>query len=430
MPKQMKGKVRFMKNRNTITIFTTILLACFGFLPGAQPVVPAPDGGYPGGNTAEGQNALFSLTTGVHNTAVGFLSLGSDITGSYNTAVGSGTLLANTADGNTATGVFALISNTIGGFNTANGALALFSNTEGEANTATGFAALYRTTTTGHLNTAYGYRALFNATGSDNTAIGGSALSQSTTGSSNIALGVSAGINHTNGSNNIDIGNRGVDGESDIIRIGTVGSHTATFIAGIHDVNQGGTPLAVTINASGQLGTQAPSSRRFKKEIQPMDGASEAILALKPVTFHYKSDTKDTPQFGLIAEEVAEVNPDLVVRDENGDIYTVRYDAVNAMLLNEFLKAYRKVQELKSSATTQEATITQLKSALAQQQKDFQATAARQQEQIEALGADLQKVSAQLAAASPSSSGLEVGKFATGRIRRGGPAPRVVVKNQ
>jgi uncharacterized coiled-coil protein SlyX len=399
-----------MKNRNTITIFTTILLACFGFLPGAQPVVPAPDGGYPGGNTAEGQNALFSLTTGVHNTAVGFLSLGSDITGSYNTAVGSGTLLANTADGNTATGVFALISNTIGGFNTANGALALFSNTEGEANTATGFAALYRTTTTGHLNTAYGYRALFNATGSDNTAIGGSALSQSTTGSSNIALGVSAGINHTNGSNNIDIGNRGVDGESDIIRIGTVGSHTATFIAGIHDVNQGGTPLAVTINASGQLGTQAPSSRRFKKEIQPMDGASEAILALKPVTFHYKSDTKDTPQFGLIAEEVAEVNPDLVVRDENGEIYTVRYDAVNAMLLNEFLKAHRKVQELKSSATTQEATITQLKSALAQQQKDFQATAARQQEQIEALGAGLQKVSAQLEASKP--------------------APRVVVKNQ
>ena len=143
-----------------------------------------------------------------------------------------------------------------------------------------------------------------------------------------------------------------------------------------------------------------------------MDSASEAILALKPVTFHYKSDKTNAPQFGLIAEEVAEVNPNLVVHDENGEIYTVRYDAVNAMLLNEFLKEHRKVEQ-------QEVTITQLK-------RDLQATAAQQQKQIEALTAGLQKVSAQLTAASPSRGGLEASKFATGRIRGGGPAPQVV----
>src|SRR5207237_2741923 len=145
---------------------------------------------------------------------------------------------------------------------------------------------------------------------------------------------------------NIDNGNTGSGGESGTIRIGEPISQTKAFIAGIYNVNEGGTILPVYINSGGQLGTQAaPSSRRFKNEIKPMDESSGAILGLKPVTFHYKSDTKGTPQFGLIAEEVAEVNPDLVVRDENGEVYTVRYDAVNAMLLNEFLKEHRKNEE-------------------------------------------------------------------------------------
>jgi hypothetical protein len=136
-------------------------------------------------------------------------------------------------------------------------------------------------------------------------------------------------------------------------------------------------------DSAGQLGT-ASSSKRFKEEINRWTGASEVILGLRPVTFHYKNDKTDTPQFGLIAEEVANVNPDLVVRNENGEIYTVRYEAVNAMLLNEFLKAHGKMEE-------QEATITQLR-------KELQATVAHQQKQIEALTADLQKVSAQLEA--------------------------------
>jgi uncharacterized coiled-coil protein SlyX len=156
----------------------------------------------------------------------------------------------------------------------------------------------------------------------------------------------------------------------------------------------------VLIDSAGQLGTIS-SSQRFKKDIKPMDKASEALLALKPVTFHYKSDTTGTPQFGLIAEEVAAVGPDLVVRDENGEIYTVRYDALNAMLLNEFLKEHRKVQELESTAAKQEATIIELQSTVAQQEKDFQVTIARQQKQIEALTAGLQKVSAQLEASKP-----------------------------
>ena len=158
------------------------------------------------------------------------------------------------------------------------------------------------------------------------------------------------------------------------------------------------------------------SSRRYKKEIQPINKGSKAILGLKPVTFHYKSDKANRPEFGLIAEEVAEVNPDLVIRDKKGEIYTVRYDAVNAMLLNEFLKAHRKMEE-------QQVTITQLK-------KDLQATASHHQEQIEELTEGLQKVSALLAAASPSQGGLQVSKFATGRIRRGGPAPQTALNNQ
>jgi hypothetical protein len=297
---------------------------------------------------------------------------------------------------NTATGWRALYSNTDGGANTANGINALFHNTTGFSNTAIGYAALY-SNTAGFNNTATGHHALAsNTTGSYNTANGFNALTSNTTGSYNIALGTFAGDNLTTGFRNIDIDNFGVAGDSSTIRIGTEGTQAATFIAGIYGVNEGGTISAVYINSNGQLGTQGPpSSRRFKKEIKPMDQTSQAILGLKPVTFQYKSDIKGTPQFGLIAEEVAKVDPDLVVRDAQGEIYSVRYEAVNAMLLNEFLKEHRKMQE-------QEATITQLKSTVAQQQKNSQAAAAHQQEQIEALTAGLQRVSAQVEMSRPA----------------------------
>jgi trimeric autotransporter adhesin len=350
-------------------LFLIPLLAC-SLLISAKAVSPPPDGGYPGGNTAEGQNALLSLTTGTYNTGVGFSSLSVITTGKFNTAVGAGTLLANTGDNNTATGAGTLLSNTTGSFNAANGAFALFTNTTGTSNTSNGAFSLLNNTT-GVENTANGYRALSgNATGVGNAAYGSQALVQST-GNNNIALGAHAGFNISTGSNNIHIGNVGAGNESGTLRIGD-NNQTKTFIAGINGVNQG-SPTAVFINTlTGQLGTTPPSSsRRYKKEIKPMDTASEAVLALKPVTFHYNSDKTCTPQFGLIAEEVAAVDSDLVLRDENGEIYTVRYEAVNAMLLNEFLKEHRKNEK-------QEATI------------------ARLQEQIEALAAGLQKVSAQL----------------------------------
>ena len=324
--------------------FIVLMFVGLTLMPRAHAVVPPPDGGYPGGNTAEGQTALFSLTTGSFNTAVGFLSLRNNATAAFNTAIGAGTLLANTANNNTATGAGALLNNTIGDSNTAHGVFALISNAEGAANTANGEQALFNNTS-GNNNTAIGGETLqHNTIGNHNTAIGFAALRSNTTGSTNIALGSVAGINLTNGDNNIDIGNQGGAGESNTIRIGS--DHSRTFIAGIFDAFSGFNTVPVMIDAAGQL-QSVNSSCRFKNEIQPMDNASQAILALKPVTFHYKSDKRNTPQFGLIAEEVAEVNPDLVVHDKNGEIYTVRYDAVNAMLLNEFLKEHRTVQELK-----------------------------------------------------------------------------------
>ncbi len=176
-----------------------------------------------------------------------------------------------------------------------------------------------------------------------------------TSGDDNIALGNNAGLLLTTGNFNIDIGNPGLAGESSTIRIGS-NQQTRTFVAGIRGVTTGNAnAIPVLIDSLGQLGTVS-SSRRFKEEIKPMDQTSEAIHSLKPVTFHYKSDKTGIPQFGLIAEDVAEVNPDLIVRDQNGEIYTVRYDAVNAMLPNEFLKEHRTVQELKKEIATLTAT--------------------------------------------------------------------------
>jgi len=353
---------RSSRHRGTVAaLLIPLALACFVLSPRAQAVDPAPDGGYPGFNTAEGTDALFGLTGGINNTATGFDALYSDTNGSYNTANGLNALFSNTTGSrNTATGDSTLFGNTTGNQNTATGDLALFSNTTGIQNTATGALALF-----------------FNTVGGTNTANGLNALLNNTTGSNNIALGLNAGSNLTTGSNNIDVGNAGVAGESRTIRIGKAGIQQATFIAGISGkIVAGG--VGVIVDANGHLGTIV-SSQRFKTAIKPMEEASEAILALKPVTFRYKKelDPEGIPQFGLVAEQVEKVNPDLVARDAEGKVYTVRYEAVNAMLLNEFIKEHAKVEQLK---------------------KDFESKTAEQQKQIEALTAGLQKVSDQLEA--------------------------------
>ncbi len=353
-------------------------------------------------NTANGVSALQENTTGFDNTATGASALASNTTGFENTANGLQALFYNTnGNYNTADGVNALFNNTTGGNNTANGAYALYYNTTGVNNTAGGYFALYYNT--GNDNTASGYFTLFgNTTGSNNTASGWLALSSNTTGGSNIAVGDSAGINLTTGSNNIDIGNKGKAGESNYMRIGTKGTHTHTLIAGISGATVAA-GVGVIIDTNGHLGTIV-SSERFKEAVQPMEKASEAILALKPVTFRYKHelDPEGIPQFGLVAEDVEKVNPDLVARDEHGKPYTVRYEAVGAMLLNEFLKEHRKVTRL-------EVAVAKLESAAAQQ-NDLQTTVATQQKQIDRLTAafkeqanQIPKISAQLAITRPTS---------------------------
>jgi len=440
-----------------------VALACFGLLAATQAQLPppAPDGGYPGVNTAEGTGALFNRTTGINNTATGNGALFNDTTGSFNTAIGVSALHENNGNSNTAAGHNALRQNQTGVENTATGGAALRENINGNHNTADGFQALLRNTTehfpqgvrSGDDNTANGYQALRNNTiGQNNTAVGSralfhnsetadltdqgnlnsafgaDALSMNDSGSfntaigndalaagkghvgdtavgcqalenlqkavadllspdNNIALGFLAGFNLTKGSDNIYIGNLGPPApapsplpsptpgeEFGTIRIGA--GQIATFIAGIRDVTTGmADAMPVVIDSAGQLGTVS-SSQRFKNEIKPMDKTSEAILALKPVTFHFKSDSKGTPQFGLIAEEVAKVNQDLVVRDRNGEIYSVRYEAVNAMLLNEFLKEHKAFGE-------EQRKVEQL------------------EKQIQALTAGLQKVSAQVELSKP-----------------------------
>ncbi len=337
-----------------LPLLVSIAFACFGLLPTAQAVVPPPDGDYPGANTAEGRAALFHLTTGEYNTALGWYSLFYITDGDFNTGVGAKTLFANTGDNNTATGAGALLSNTEGSDNTANGAFALFSNTEGVQNAATGFAAL-QNNDVGQGNTANGWTALGSNTGGDfNTAVGWDALGSNTTGSGNTALGFGALFTNTTGNNNIALGDfsgKGVVTANDVICIGSLGADVddTTWIGNVYGVTtQSGTTAPVVVSDGGQLGTVV-SSERFKKDIATMDKASEVILSLRPVTFHYKSDAREAPQFGLIAEEVAKVNPALVLPDKEGKPYTVRYDAVNAMLLNEFLKEHRKVEKLEAA---------------------------------------------------------------------------------
>jgi Chaperone of endosialidase len=404
-----------------------LALLCFGLLPGAQAVVPPPDGGYGPpdygvGNTAEGEEALLNLSSGGFNTAAGYRTLFSNTTGNFNTAVGAGALFSNTGTENTATGAGALLNNTTGSFNTANGEAALFFNTTGDQNTATGSSALVQNTT-GNENTASGWRALwknttgfwntaagsaaltFNTTGARNMAIGKSALYKNTTGSLNTATGEGALFNNTVGNFNTAIGQAAlaenttgrnntaigfqagldVSTAANVICIGSnitgANASNTTWIGNIYGrITRNATTAPVVVSADGQLGTVA-SSERFKKDIATMQEASESILSLRPVTFHYKTDTTGAAQFGLIAEEVAKVNPDLVLLDKEGKPFTVRYDAVNAMLLNEFLKEHRKVELLT---------------------QDFESKLAEQQKQIEALTAGLQQVTAQVGMSRPA----------------------------
>jgi trimeric autotransporter adhesin len=383
-------RIRNSVNSSHIRLaFLLIPLGCFGLSPQARAVCQ--QGCLTNENTVLGDDALLN-NTGSDNTAIGATALFSNTRGFQNTAIGSAALQNNTTGGgNTATGALALLNNTTGIVNTATGNWALYSNTTGNANTASGFQALVSNTTGDH-NTAIGegalnlnttrndntansyFALLFNTTGFENTAIGANALERNTTGSENtasgfhallnnttgnknIALGFRAGSDLTTGDHNIDIGNPGRAGESSTIRIGRVEDHTATFIAGI----AGGTVptgVAVIVNANGRLGTTT-SSARYKNGIKPMDKASEAILALKPVTFRYKHelDPKGIPQFGLVAEEVEKVNPALVARDAEGKVFTVRYEAVNAMLLNEFLKEHKKTEKLEATVASLIATV-------------------------------------------------------------------------
>jgi hypothetical protein len=363
-PPRVASTLRFLGGR---WLFLSIVtLSCLGFLPAGNALLPppAPDGGYPGKNTAEGMSALQALTTGTDNTALGFQALSATETGSYNTAIGSFALYQsfsgeqNTATGylalayttgsfNTATGAGTLSSNQSGGVNVANGYKALEANVSGFYNVASGGFAL-GTNTAGSYNVATGASALYYDKGSNNTANGHQALQNNTTGTNNVAIGFQAGNNLTTGSNNIVIGAGllGKAGEANTTRIGKT-TQTATYIAGISGKTvASGTGVPVLVDSAGKLGTMK-SSARFKDNIKPMKEASEAILKLEPVTFRYKQelDPDGVRQFGLIAEDVEKVAPDLVVREEDGKVSTVRYEAVNAMLLNEFLKEYRKVEE-------------------------------------------------------------------------------------
>jgi hypothetical protein len=332
------------------------------------------------GAAASGANtdivSLKGASDGSWNTAVGGSALAANTTGYYNTATGEAALYFNTTGtGNTATGTQALYLNTTGTANTAAGYQALDANTTGTGNTAAGYYALPGNTT-GHSNTATGAQALYaNTTGYNNTAEGFDALYSNTTGSNNIALGFGAGANLTTGNNTIDIGNLGVAAEANTIRIGN--TQTATYIAGISGATSS-SGVAVYVNSSGQLGTTT-SSARFKEDIEDMGDRTNGILKLRPVRFRYKKDIDPSglEQYGLVAEEVAKVYPDLVVYDQNGEPQTVRYHFVNAMLLNEVQKQARRI-------AAQEREINALREQVRQ--------TAEQARQIEALTARLEQL--------------------------------------
>ena len=518
----MKSLIHLKQFPRLSGLLILLLLACFAPSQQAQAVVPAPDGGYPGGNTAEGQQALFSLTSGTYNTAGGLFSLRSNTEGSFNTAIGAGTLLLNTGDNNTAIGAAALLSNTTGGFNTGVGATALLNNTTGAANSAFGWSAL-ATNTTGGDNTANGFEALssntegnnntangfetllFNITGSSNTAIGNQALLNNTadantaTGAfalqantiggalvtvqgfdvgpntavgshalesnidssgnttvgyqalrsmltgltglpelgistavgfqalanvngpdnyANDAFGYQALLDLTDGNTNVAIGTRagrGLTTGFGNIYVGafrpapvaTESHHT--YIGNINSTSVSGAGTdSVTVDLTTGLLGHLSSSRRYKENIKPMDNASETLYRLKPVTYRYKKDVDRTQSldYGLIAEDVANVDPNLAVRDGKGQIESVRYTAVNAMLLNEFLKEHSRVQELETT--------------VARQAKEMEALTAQLKEQA----AQIQNVSAQIEVRNPAPQ-MVVNPLRMGTLTTDPPIPRL-----
>jgi len=360
--------------KTTTLLLVTFVLVCLTLSPRAQ----AQPGCFPNFTTAAGCDALDSLTTGSGNSGLGWRALFSNSTGNFNTGVGGGALSLNNADSNTAVGAAALLVNTTGVENTAVGTDAMAFNDSGSENNAVGAFALFNNTT-GASNNAHGRGTLeANVGGSQNNAFGDLALTSNTSGSFNTGIGDDALFSVEDGNSNVAIGDEAGTGIVHASNVTCVGAgvtgedvSNTTWIANVFGVTtQSGTTAPVIVSDTGQLGTVV-SSERFKKDIATMGKSSEAVLSLRPVTFHYKTDANDTPQFGLIAEEVAKVNPALVMPDKEGKPFTVRYDAVNAMLLNEFLKEHGKNEEQ-------------------------QAMIARLEKQVEALTVGLQKVSAQL----------------------------------
>jgi hypothetical protein len=308
-------------------------------------------------NSAFGYQSLYG-NGGSNNTAIGFQSLASGPTGTDNTAMGYQALHANTSgENNNASGSSALHNNTTGKNNNAMGDEALLSSTTADNNNAVGHAALF-SNTTGAGNSAIGTEALFiNTTGSSNNAIGFLALYSNTSGSYNVGIGYEAGYNLTSGSNNIDIANHGMAADSGVIRIGIPGTQTQAFVAGVATAQITGSAVYVTSN--GQLGVLA-SSERYKTAIAPMGANTEKLEQLRPVSFHLKSDPNGAVQYGLIAEEVANVYPELVIRDEAGKIQGVRYDELAPMLLNEVQQLKREMAELKQANRSMQAAMEKL----------------------------------------------------------------------
>jgi hypothetical protein len=400
------------------------VLSYFALGPIGQAVSPPPGGGYPGYNTAVGQNALFSLTTGVWNTALGGYTLYSDTTGAGNTAVGLNALRRDVSGNlNTAVGLNALSANTDGDNNCAFGVNALVANTTGYNNNAFGFGALALNTTggtncafgdhalthhqTGSGNNAFGLEALFrhengqsnnafgatalasNVNGNNNTAAGDRAL-ENCTGNSNTALGHLAGFNATSGSGNVYIG---------YAMLGFAGENNHTYIRNINSTTLSGDFVTVDL-FTGLLG-HATSSRRYKEQIRPLGAASEAIYRLQPVSFRYKRqiDPIQSLEYGLVAEDVAKVDPNLAIRNGQDEIESVRHTAVTTMLLSEFLKTHNTVQDRARKLRDQENIISQLEATLArhqaaleQEQKSFQSELAEQARRIQGLASDLQKL--------------------------------------
>lgn len=314
-------------------------------------------------NTGVGERALYSNTTGNDNTACGSGALLNNSTGALNTAAGSSALANNTVgNDNTATGVSALAENTTGTANVASGEVALSSNTIGSNNTAIGTSALIFSISGGN-NTAVGADAMqLNATGSNNTAIGDSALANNEQGSNNIAIGQGAGSSPLAGNNNINIGNRGFPSDENTIHIGTAGVQNAIYLAGIGALLTSGTPVAVSSN--GRLGVLS-SSARYKRDIHDMGDTSDKLMKLRPVSFRYKADPSGSEQYGLIAEEVAKVDPNLVVSGPDGKPETVAYHLLPAMLLNELQKQARADRRRDQELAEKDGQITELKRQLA-----------------------------------------------------------------